>query len=104
MRPSEPRLGFSQRLCYSSTQPTPARCGGSTCLGVVGRTLVPECPRPQSTERGHLQGNGSEPLISGHKELLRGAWLGKALPKTPMAKANFLPHSPILGRVDEVWN
>lgn len=88
MRPSEFRL----RLSCSSTQPTPARCGGSTCLGVVGRTQVPKCPNPQGIGREHLQGSGRNPSSWDTERPSEVPDLGELSLKlpTPILKGNFL--------------
>lgn len=35
-------------LCCGSAQPTPVRCGGTTCLGAMGRAQIPEHPNPST--------------------------------------------------------
>lgn len=50
------------------------------------------------------QDKGRKPLIPGHREALRGAWLEEALLKVPTPKVNFLLHSPTFDRVGDVWD
>lgn len=51
--PDHPRPGLCPPEPFPSpAQPTPAKCGGSTCLGAVSRAQIPECPNPGSVWGG----------------------------------------------------
>lgn len=65
-----------QNALLSPAQSTPARCGGSTCLGTVGRAQIPERPNPGSAWVGGCSVQLQDSFPSGGPRRSAGIHLG----------------------------